>query len=165
MKQDKAKKQRQIYPFAIRCFKHGSWIWLILVLCVEEQPWRGLSSRKEPVFGGEVGPAGMGSAAGSVTDSVYAALLVVYRTVDAWWWLLTVPSSRAERVSALFRRFDGKLRADRESSVCWLQWSLTPVSDEELGGEWTVFYLDWKSDCGFWRLSFGTQTLLVCQGR
>lgn len=41
------------------------------------------SLQKGPGFGGEVRPAGIGSAAGSVTDSVYAALLVVYRTVDA----------------------------------------------------------------------------------
>lgn len=33
----------------------------------------------------------LGSTEGSVTDSVYVDLLVVYRTVDAWWWLLTVP--------------------------------------------------------------------------
>lgn len=103
-----------------------------------------------------------GSAAGSVTDSVYVALLVVYHIVDAWWWLLTVPLSQAESASALFRWSDGKLRADQES-VCVDCSDLVPKSpkdleNEELGGEWIVFYLYWKSGCRFPSLSFGTKT-------
>lgn len=76
-----------------------------------------------------------GSAAGSVTDSVYVALLVVYHIVDAWWWLLTVPLSQARECS--FPMIWWKTQSRSRISVCWLQWSSTQVSQGF--GEWRAW--------------------------